>query len=119
MIADAFAQGRRLEAEGRRGPDVLQHIIRSLCRGLSRATPAAFMQALQNLVVPVGAPFSVYLSELRLLVGNVRCIVHVAPEDETMQIAIKTGVDDQFAGLSDRFLRGRICVHCLSIALTS
>ena len=81
---------------------MLQHIIRSLCRGLSRATPAAVMQALQKLVVPVGAPFSVYLSELRLLVGNVRCIGHVAPEfsDGTMQIAIKTGVDDQFARLS-------------------
>ena len=88
MIADAFAQGSRLQDEGRRGPDVLQHIIRSLCRGLSRATPAAVMQALQNLVVPVGTPFSVYLSELRLLVGNVRCIGHVAPEDGTMQIAI-------------------------------
>ena len=99
MIADSFAQGRRLQDEGRRGPDVLQHIIRYLCRGLSRATPAAVMQALQNLVVPVGTPFSVYLSELRLLVGNVRCIGHVAPEDGTMQIAIKTGVD-QFAGLS-------------------
>ena len=63
MIADAFVQGSRLEDEGRRGPDVLQHIIRSLCRGLSRATPAAVMQALQNLVVPAGTPFSVYLSE--------------------------------------------------------
>ena len=99
MIADAFVQGSRLEDEGRRGPDVLQHIIRSLCRGLSRATPAAVMQALENLVVPVGTPFSVYLSELRLLVGNVRCIGHVAPEDGTMQIAIKTGVDDQFCGI--------------------
>ena len=59
MIADAFAQGSRLQAKGRRGPDVLQHITLSLCRGLSRATPAAVIQALQNLVVPVGTPFSV------------------------------------------------------------
>ena len=92
MIADAFAQGSLLQAEGRRGPDVLQHIIRSLCRGISRATPAAVMQALQNLVVPVGTPFRVYLSQRRLLVGHVRCIGHVAPEDGAMQIAIKTGV---------------------------
>ena len=28
---------------------------------------------------------------------------HVAPEDGTIQIAIKTGVDDQFAGLSGHF----------------
>ena len=86
---------------------MLQHNFRSLCRGLSRATPTAVMQALQNLVVPVGIPFSVYLSELRLLVGNVRCIGHVAPEDGTMQIAIKTGIDDQFAGLSAQIFAGR------------
>ena len=69
MIADAFAQGSRLQ-EGRPGPDILQHIIRSLRRDLSRATPAAVIQALQNLVVPAGTPFSAYLSELRLLVGK-------------------------------------------------
>ena len=65
------------------------------------------MQALQNLVVPVGTPFSSYLSETNLLVGNVRCIGHVAPEDGTMQIVIKTGVDDQFAGLSAQIFAGR------------
>ena len=107
MIADAFAQGSRLYAEGRRGPDVLHHIFRSLCCGLRRATPAAVMQALQNLVVPVGTPSSVYLSELRLLVRNVRCIGRVAPEDGTMQIVIITGVNDQFAGLSDQIFDGR------------
>ena len=55
---------------------------------LSRATPVAVMQALQNLVVPVGTPFSSYLSEMRLLVGNVRCVGHVAPEDGAMQTVI-------------------------------
>ena len=65
------------------------------------------MQALQKLVVPVRTPFSVYLSEFRLLVGNTRCIGHVAPDDGTMQIAIKTGVDDQFAGLSAQLFAGR------------
>ena len=107
MIADAFAQGRRLEAEGRRGPDVLQHIVRSLCCGLSRATPAAVMQALQSLAVPVRTPFSEYVSELRRLVGNVRCIGQVALEDGTTQIVLITGVNDQFAGLSDQIFDGR------------
>ena len=65
------------------------------------------MQALQSLVVPVGTPFSRYLSEMKLLVGNVGCIGHVAPEDGTIQIAIKTGVDDQFAGLSPQIFEGR------------
>ena len=107
MIADAFAQGRRLEAEGRRGPDVLQHIVRSLCCGLSRATPAAVMQALQSLAVPVRTPFSEYVSELRCLVGNVRCIGQVALEDGTTQIVLITGVNDQFAGLSAQIFAGR------------
>ena len=60
MIADAFARGSHLQAEGRRGPDVLQHIIRSLCRGLSRVTPAAVVQALPNVVAPLGTPLRVY-----------------------------------------------------------
>ena len=107
MVGEAFAQGGRLQEAGQHGPTVLQHIIRSLCRGLSRATPAAVMQALQNLVVPAGTPFSTYFSELRLLVGNVRCVGHVAPEDGTLQIAIKTGMDYQFAGLSAQIFAGR------------
>ena len=56
-------------------------------------TVASVVQAFQNLVVPVGTPFSVYLSELRLLVRNVRSIGHVAPDDGTMQIAFEKGVD--------------------------
>ena len=49
MISGAFKQAGRLQDEGLHGPEVLQHVIRTLCRGLSRATPAAVMQALQNL----------------------------------------------------------------------
>ena len=65
------------------------------------------MQDLQNLVLPVGTPFSSYLSEMRLLIGKVRCIGRVAPEDGTMQMALKTGVDDQRAGLSAQHFAGR------------
>ena len=46
MITEAFAQGGRLQDEGWHGPDVLQHAVRFLCRGLSRATPAAVMLSL-------------------------------------------------------------------------
>ena len=109
MVSDAFAQGGRLQDPGRSGPDVLQQVIRIICRHLSTATPAAVMQALQNLVIPAGTPFSAYLSELRLLLGNVRCVGSVAPEDGTLQIAMKTVVDDQFAGLGAQFLREGIC----------
>ena len=78
-----------------------------LCTHRSTATPTVVMQALQNLVVPAGTPFSTYLSELRLSLGNVRCVGSVAPEDGTLQIAIKTGVDDQFAGLGAQIFAGR------------
>ena len=65
------------------------------------------MQALHNLMVPVGNPFSSYLPEIRLFVGNVRCIGHVALKDGTMQTAIKTRVVDQLAGLSALFFAGK------------
>ena len=41
MITEACAQGGRLQDEGRHGPDVLQHVIRFLGRGLSKAAPVA------------------------------------------------------------------------------
>ena len=44
---------------------------------------------------------------MRLLSGNVRCARSVAPEDGAMQIATKTGLDDQFEGLSAQFFVGR------------
>lgn len=107
MVSDAFAQGGRLQDCGRTGPHVLQHIVRTLCRPLSTATPARVMQALQNLVVPAKTPFGTYLSEMRLLLQNVCCVRSVAAVDGTMQIAIKTGVYDQFAGLSTQIFAGR------------
>ena len=65
------------------------------------------MQALQNLVAPHGTPFSVYQGELRLLVSNVRCSGQVAPDYGTMQLAIKTSIDDQFASLSAQIFSSR------------
>ena len=61
----------------------------------------------QNLVVPTGTPFGMYMSEMRLLLGNVRCVGSVALEYGTMQIAIKTGEDDQFADLGAQIFAGR------------
>ena len=43
MVSDAVAQGGQLQDSGRSGPDVLEHVIRILCRHLSTATPAAVM----------------------------------------------------------------------------
>ena len=57
MITEAFAQGGFFRDEGRHGSDVLQHAIRFLCLGLRRATPAAVMQALQQIVSTPGYTF--------------------------------------------------------------
>lgn len=62
------------------------------------------MQTLQNVVVAQGTAFSEFVSELGLLVSNVRCVGRVEPEDGTMQPAIKTSADNQFASLSALFL---------------
>ena len=52
-------------------------------------------------------PSRVYQGELRLLVSNVRCSGQVAPDDETMQLAVKTSLNDQFASLSAQIGSGR------------
>ena len=86
LVATAFTQGSKLMEDGCCGHDAFDHIIRALCRGLSKTSPAEVMQTLQNLVVPQGTPFSAFLGELRLLVSNVRCVGQVAPEDGTMEL---------------------------------
>ena len=48
-----------------------------------------------------------YQGELRLLVSNVRCSGQVAPDDGTMQLAIKTAIDEQFASLGAQIFSGR------------
>ena len=92
---------------GQQGPEVLDHIVRSLCRGLSPANPIAVMQTLQTFVVPAGTSFSAFLSELGMLVANVRSVGPLEPEDGTVQVAIKAALDDQFAGLSAQIFVGR------------
>ena len=106
-VANTVAQGSKLLEDGCCGLDAIDHILRSLCRGLRKANPAAVMQTLQNLVVPQGTPFPVLLGELRLLVSCVRCVGQVAPEDDTMQLAIKTSIDDESASLSAQIVAGR------------
>ncbi|CAN0155318.1 unnamed protein product, partial [Laminaria digitata] len=64
------------------------------------------MQSLQNVVVPQGTTFSKYQGELRLLVSNVRCTGQVALDDGTMQLAIKTSIDDQLASLGAQIFAG-------------
>ena len=107
MAADAFGQGGKLLDTGHNGQTAFDHVLRALSRGLSKASPAAVMQTLQNLVVPQGAPFSEFQGQMRLLVSNVRCVGQVAPEDCTMQLANKTSVYNQYPSLSAQRFAGR------------
>ena len=107
LVVNAFAQGGKLLDDGAGGPDAFDLILRILCRGLSRASPAAVMQTLQFSVVAPSTPFSTYLGELRLLLSKVRCTGPVAPEDGTLQVAIKTSIHDQYVPLSAQIFAGR------------
>lgn len=62
--ANSFAQRGRMLNERQRGPVVLEHIIRALCRGLSTVAPALIMQALQNRTVEAGTPFSSFVGQM-------------------------------------------------------
>lgn len=79
MVADSFRQGVRSLDAGKAGPDAFECIISALCRGPSRATPAAVMQFLQNFVVDEPTKFSDFFAELRLLVANVQYVDPILP----------------------------------------
>ena len=48
LVTDAFTQGGKVLDAGQNGQEVFDHILRALCRGLSRGSQATVMQALQN-----------------------------------------------------------------------
>ena len=48
LVTDGFAQGDKLLDAGQNGQEAFDNILRALCRGLSRVSPATVMQALQN-----------------------------------------------------------------------
>lgn len=91
---------------GQGGPEILQ-LAKNLCRGLSGAMPVALMQSRQDLVVSSGTVSSLYVSEARLVDAKICCERKIAPDDGTMQIAIKTGADDHYEGLSLHIFSGR------------
>lgn len=66
---------------GRAGPRSCNKSRENLCRGVGSATPAVEIQPLPRMVVSQGTPFSVYVSEVCLLVANMRCVGQVVPED--------------------------------------
>lgn len=106
-IDDSCAHGGRMLDACQPGPVVLEHVIRALCRGLSTVTPVLIMQALQNLTVEAGIPFSVFWGQMRLLVSHVRCVGQVASDEGAIQLAIKTCIDDQYASLGAQIIANR------------
>lgn len=61
------------------------------------------------LVMPAGTQVANWLPELRLLVANVICVGrgNIGEEDGILQLTIKNGTDNKFAGLGDRDFAGK------------
>lgn len=97
----AFSQARSKMDEGMLGADAMEFLVRALGKVLG------MVSELQNLVVPVGTPFSTYMGRLRSLVQNAHSIGQVAPQDSTLQLAVRESVCDQFAFLAADVFKGR------------
>lgn len=97
LVADAFAQGRKLLGPSKGGSEIFQHILCTLCRSSSQALPTAVLQALESVMVDEpGTAFALYTAEVGLL-PNALCVGPFAPKDATVQMAIETSIDDRFA----------------------
>lgn len=77
QVVDAFSQGGSVLNDGEAkenlaaAPVGLEHIVWTLCRVFSRATAAAVLQKLQNIVMPAGTQVAGFVSEVRPVVANV------------------------------------------------
>ncbi|CAM9918587.1 unnamed protein product, partial [Ascophyllum nodosum] len=109
MVRDAFVRAEADERSSQPGRQVLEGILRALCLGLSPSTPHQALQQLQTFQVPEKTSFADFLSEseLRIAVMNVKDVALVPPNDSTMQVAVKAGIDDQFATLAASIFGGR------------
>lgn len=103
----AFSQTRSKMEEGMLGADAMEFLVRTLGKVLGMVSVATIVYELQNLVVPVGTPFSAYMGRLRSLVQNAHSIGQVAPQDSTLQMAVRESVCDQFAFLAADVFKGR------------
>ena len=106
MVRNAFARAEAEERSGQPGERVLEGLLRALSLGLSPSTHQALQQS-QIFEVPEKASFAYFLSELRLAVMNVNSVALIPPDDSTMQVAVKAGIDDQFATLAASICAGR------------
>ena len=108
MVRDAFAGGEADERSGQPGRRVLDWILRVLCQQLSPSIPHQALQQLQAFEFPEKTSFADFLSELRTAVINVKDVALVPLDDSTMQVAVKSSIDDQFATLAASIFAGRI-----------
>lgn len=106
LVTDAFIQGKKLSENNKGEPAAFEHIMHTARALLFTSDFAsAVMQTLQDFVVdPATTFFALYTAKFRMLVSNARCVEPFAsedepfaPEDGTMQLAIKTSIDDQYA----------------------
>ena len=107
MVRDAFDRAETGERSGQPRKQVLGGILRDLCLRLSPSTPHQALQQLQTFEVPEKRWFTDFLSELRIVVLNVKDVALVPPNDSAMQVAVKPSIDDQFATFAVLIFAGR------------
>lgn len=97
-----------MQHEGSTGPESFDHVLHMLNRALSKVTSAGVMGLLVNFMVDPGTTFATCLSELRLLVANGQSVGReLAPGNDSIQSAVKNGINDQSPSTSAQAFLGR------------
>ncbi|CAN0213679.1 unnamed protein product, partial [Ectocarpus sp. 6 AP-2014] len=94
-------------ARGSTGREALTFLTSALGRVVSSSSPEKLVYDLQTFTVPTGTPYSEYLTALQGLVHNVRNLGIVTPQDNTIQLAVRESVSDQYSVLTASVFKGK------------
>ncbi|CAN0387017.1 unnamed protein product [Ectocarpus sp. 8 AP-2014] len=89
------------------GREALAFLTSALGRVVSSSSPEKLVYDLQTFAVPTGTPYSEYLTTLQGLVHNVRNLGIMTPQDNTIQLAVREGVSDQYSVLTASVFKGK------------
>ncbi|CAN0491381.1 unnamed protein product [Ectocarpus sp. 8 AP-2014] len=93
--------------EGSTGRQALAFLTSALGRVVSSSSPEKLVCDLQTFAVPTGTTYSEYLTTLQGLVHNVRNLEIVTPQDNTIQLAVRESVSDQYSVLTASVFKGK------------
>ncbi|CAM9747005.1 unnamed protein product, partial [Ectocarpus sp. 13 AM-2016] len=93
--------------EGSTGKKALAFLTSALGRVVSTSSPEKLVYDLQTFALSTGTPYSEYLTTLQGLVHNVRNLGIVTPQDNTIQLAVRESVSDQYSVLTASVFKGK------------